>query len=168
MEEKIKQISFDNYHLRLIYLGIVMNIVLPLLLLGIAFILRRSAFSEERSLDPGLVFVALAIVSIVDLAFTYLFKKTFIAKHELKRTSTLTDGETGAQDNTKGAAVTMSVVIYSLALAPSVYGFVYFLLGGDYQGLILFVAMTMLGFLLFKPKEQELRVLSGDRIPDSE
>ena len=59
--------------------------------------------------------------------------------------------------NPEKSALAFTVVIYSLCLTPSVYGFVYFLLGGSLNWFILFIAITLLGFLLFKPKEEELK-----------
>ena len=46
-----------------------------------------------------------------------------------------------------------------MALAPSIYGFVYLLLGGTMEWFLILVAITLLCFMLFKPKTEEIKRL---------
>ncbi len=141
-----------------------MNLIVPLLLLGIGFILRHSAFEEEQHLDVQFIMLILLGVSLFDLAVVWLFKKRWLANIETPlRSDTEQKMTTAAALSPEKRGMTLALVIYSLCLAPSIYGFVGFLLGGSLSWLILFMAMTLLGFLLFKPKEEELRKFYAER-----
>jgi len=58
-----------------------------------------------------------------------------------------------------------SIVIFALCLAPSIYGFIYFLLGGKLEEFLLFIAITFLGFRIFRPKLEEIKKLTGSVTP---
>ena len=141
-----------------------MNLIVPLLLLGIGFILRHSAFEGEQHLGVQLIMLVLLGVSLIDLVVVLLFKKRWLANTELQmRSNSGQNMTTSATLSPEKRGMTLALVIYSLCLAPSIYGFVGFLLGGSLSWFILFMAMTFLGFLLFKPKEEELRKFYAER-----
>ena len=158
MEAKIKPTSFDGYHIRLIYLGLVLNLLVPVALLGLGFVLRQSAFSEIQGLDFEVTVVILFVVSLADLVSIYFLKKRTLANFAsgISHSSSVSDSAS-AQLRSEKAGLIFALLIYSLCLAPSIYGLVYFLLGGNLNWFILLVAITLAGFLLFKPKEQELK-----------
>ena len=52
--------------------------------------------------------------------------------------------------------VNFGMIIYALSLAPTIYGLVYYLLGGIWERFALFVAITFLSFQLFKPREGDI------------
>ena len=132
--------------------------VVPLLFLGLGYILKHSAFEQQQNLDVQLILVILLVVSFTELGVVWILKKKWLTNFLSFPASPMV--QTGAQltaRNPEKSAVSLAVVIYSLCLTPSVYGFVYFLLGGSLNWFILFIAITLLGFLLFKPKEEELK-----------
>jgi hypothetical protein len=53
-------------------------------------------------------------------------------------------------------------VIFALCFSPTIYGLVYYILGGTWEHFALFVAITFLFFQLFKPKMEELEKLSKE------
>ncbi len=130
-----------------------MNLVIPLALLGLGYLLRHSAFLEPKELDIQLVLVILFVVSLVDLGAIYFLKKRLLLNFLLSSNRP----SLRARPEPEKAGLNFALLIYALALAPSLYGLVYFLLGGSLNWFILFVAVTMSGFLIFKPKEEELK-----------
>jgi len=131
-----------------------LNLVIPLILLGLGYLLRHSAFLEPKELDVQLVLIILFVVSLVDLGVIYFLKKRLLSNF----ISSAERPSLSARLEPEKAGLNFALLIYALALAPSLYGLVYFLLGGSLNWFILFVAVTMLGFLIFKPKEEELKI----------
>jgi len=141
-----------------------MDLIVPLVLLGIGFLLRHSAFEGDQHLDVQLIMLVLLGVSLIDLAVIWLFKKRWLANTESRIGSDTEQKITTASAlSLQKSGMTLALVIYSLCLAPSVYGFIVFLLGGSLSWFILFLALTLMGFLLFKPKEEELRKFYAER-----
>jgi len=100
----------------------------------------------------------LLAVSLADLAVIYVVKKRLLKGTFSSVKATESPSQfLPARTTIHVTGMSFAVVTYALALAPSIYGLVYFLLGGSLNWFILFVAVTMLGFLLFKPKEEELK-----------
>ena len=58
--------------------------------------------------------------------------------------------------------LTFGIVIFALCFSPTIYGLVYYLLGGTWEHFALFVAITFLFFQLFKPKMEELDKLNKE------
>lgn len=58
--------------------------------------------------------------------------------------------------------LSFATVIFVLCFSPTIYGLVYYLLGGTWEHYALFVAITFLLFQLFKPKMEELEKLTRD------
>ena len=58
--------------------------------------------------------------------------------------------------------LSFATVIFALCFSPTIYGLVYYLLGGTWEHFALFVAITFLFFQLFKPKMEELEKLTGE------
>ena len=164
MEGKIRAAPLDSFHLRLIYMGLFMNLIAPLSLLGIGFILRHSAFLGEQHLDVELIMFILLGVSLIGLIVIWFFKKRWLASPESLKMKRVEQIESSlAKVTSEKTGLTFALVIYSLCLSPSIYGFVGFLLGGSLSWFILFMAMTLAGFLLFKPKEEELKKFYSER-----
>ncbi len=158
MEKESRAFSFDAFHLRLIYLGLLLNIVLPLILLGLGYFFRSSAFVEQQNFDLRFVLVILLAVSFAELGVIWILKRKWLGN--FLQVPALPAVQTVIQPPARSPqkfAFSFAIVIYSLCLTPSIYGFVYFLLGGNLNWFVLFIAITFLGFLLFKPKEEELK-----------
>jgi len=157
----IRIVNFESYHMKLIYLGLIFDVFVPLLLLGLAFVFKGSAFAEVQNPQIGLILIVLLAVSLSHLGVIYVVRKRLLNSlvSSNKRTPSYPTSMF-AKASFQVAALSFAIIIYAFALVPSVYGFVYFLLGGSLNWFILFIAVTMLAFLLFKPKEEELKKLS--------
>lgn len=144
-----------------------MNVFVPLLLLGVAFVLKNSAFSEVQNPQIGLILTVLLAISITHLGVIYVVRKRLLYSlvSSNKKTPPYPTSML-ARASFQVAALSFAIIIYAVALVPSVYGFVYFLLGGSLNWFILFIAVTMLAFLLFKPKEEELKKLTLPENPE--
>jgi hypothetical protein len=64
------------------------------------------------------------------------------------------------QLSTEQNLISFGIVIYALCFSPSLYGLIYYLLGGTWEHFAIFVAISFLSFQLFKPKQEELEKLT--------
>lgn len=58
--------------------------------------------------------------------------------------------------------LSFATVIFVLCFSPTIYGLIYYILGGTWEHFALFVAITFLFFQLFKPKMEELEKLTRE------
>lgn len=143
----------------MLYLGLALNLALPLGLLVIGFFLRKNGVGANPTPNLKLFFWVLIFVSVSELLALYIVKKTLLANASKRNFTTL------SQSPVQKSILTFSIVIFALSLAPSIYGLVYFLLGGKLEEFLLFIAVTFLGFRIFRPNLEEIKQLAGSVTP---
>ena len=142
------------------YLGLGLNVLLPMGIIAVGYFLKQAAFSGGSDLNPDLLFIILVFVSMTDLGVVYYLKKRLLANASMTQASELQRGTHMApEENSKRAGLRLATMIYALNLAPSIYGLIYFLLIGNINFFLLLLAFTPLGYLLLKPREGELKKL---------
>jgi len=60
--------------------------------------------------------------------------------------------EASFEDDLKTGAFRVSMTCYAMTTAISIYGFVLFLIGGDFRTMFLFILMSFIAFQLVKPR----------------
>ena len=147
-----RPIDIDKIHLKATYWGIVLDLLAPAILVAVGLFLnsKDTLFSPISNLQ--LLLIILLVVSIGEIIVIYVFKKNLLK-------SVLSSGTLSGEIDPERIFVRYSIIIFSMALAPSIYGFVYLLLGGTMEWFLIFVAITLLCFILFKPKTEEIKKL---------
>lgn len=56
----------------------------------------------------------------------------------------------------------MFIILYLIALTPSVYGFLYFILGGKESFFVLMLVISLIGYMLIKMKPDAMEEALGD------
>ncbi|MCI0532072.1 MAG: hypothetical protein L0Y74_09020 [candidate division Zixibacteria bacterium] len=142
------------------YLGLGLNVLLPMGVIVIGYFLKQSSFSGGSELNPDMLFTILVFVSMTDLGMVYYLKKRLLANTSMIQASEL-QGSThiSPEEKSRRAGLRLAIMIYALNLAPSIYGLVYFLITGNLNSFLLLLAFTPLGYLLLKPREEELKKL---------
>jgi hypothetical protein len=54
------------------------------------------------------------------------------------------------------------VILYLVALTPSLYGFLYFILGGAEELFVIMVAITLVGYMLTRARPNDLEKIVGE------
>lgn len=144
--------NIDKIHLKAIYWGIVLDLLVPAILVAVGLFLKSKDILPSPISNLQLLLIILLVVSIGEVIVIYIFKK-----HLLK--SVLSSGTLSGEIDPEQIFVRYSIIIFSMSLAPSIYGFVYLLLGGTMEWFLLFVVITLLYFMLFKPKTEEIKKL---------
>ena len=145
-----EQIDINKIHIKSIYWGIVLDFFVPAILLVLGLLIRSKVvgFLPAETLKPLLVILLAA--GLGELAAFYFLKRKLFAGLTSQLPSLVNFGQ---------CFVKYSIVLFSVALIPSIYGFVYLLLGGTMDWFLVFVAITLLCFMLFKPKVEEIKKL---------
>jgi hypothetical protein len=153
MEKFNRPVEVDQVHTRLLYLGLVMDVLIPLILLFTGAFLKSRGVEANVGDSLKILFFALIIAGASDIPVVFIIKKSFLSARTQK---------TYQKENYKEVLIEpvlfrWGILIFSLSLSPTIYGLVYYLLGGTFERFVLFAAITLFCFLMFKPKQEEMR-----------
>ena len=150
MNTPSERVDTERVHSRLFNLGLLMNVGMPAVIVFVGGLLRAQGIGGETGeKELSVLFWALAVVALSEIPVIYIIRRSFLSgsKAFMKNRGKMTTEQNLFQ---------WGMMVFSLALAPSIYGLVYYLLGGTLERFVLFAALTLLCFLLFKPKLEEI------------
>lgn len=140
------------------YIGLVMNVLFPVIVLVMAVLV----FSAEITNTGGLhlqnkptvemLFYVFAAVTVLDFAVAYFIRNRMPAM--------LIDSSAGSVDERfERSALKISLIIFTLNMSYVLYGIVLMLLGASIEVLMLFAALSMIGFQLLRPRRDYLETM---------
>ena len=154
MQQATKNLDLDKLHTKLLYLGLVLNFFAPAVLLSLGLFLRSQGIGVRPIEGLDLLLWILLAVSAGEVLAIHLLKKKILSARNMPKVK---DQGTSAQR----VLVRSALILFSLSLSPAIYGLVYFLLGGTVERFVLFIAITLFCFLLFKPKLEEMKSIKN-------
>ncbi|SYZ74329.1 membrane hypothetical protein [Candidatus Zixiibacteriota bacterium] len=140
-------VDINHVLVKPIYMGLLMNIFVPVSLLAAAYFLDRSRATEplNPAQDLNIFFWVLAVISILDgAAAIYFRQKRFFSPMIRSR-------ETFEDDLVRGTFAA-SIICFAFTSAISVYGLVMYLLGGTFANFLFFVFLSFVAFQLVRPR----------------
>jgi hypothetical protein len=142
-------VDVERMHSRLFNLGLLMNLLAPAVIIFVGVVVRASLPAVAPSTDLRILFWVLLAVALSEIPVIYLVKRKLLLgnKHA---------GQVGRSATAEQALLQWGIITYSLGLAPSIYGLVYYIMGGSSERFVLFAAITLFCFLVFKPKQEEI------------
>jgi hypothetical protein len=144
------RVDINRVHSRLFNLGLLMNVGMPAVIVFVGGLLRAQGIAGQTGQKELTIFFwALAVVALSEIPVIYIIRRSLLSggKAFMKHRGEMTIQRSLYQ---------WGMMIFSLALAPSIYGLVYYLLGGTLEKFVLFAALTLFCFLVFKPKLEEI------------
>lgn len=142
-----RQIDLHSLLIKPLYLGLAINIFIPVLFVAVAYFIDKSG-DRTATVPPetlNILFWALAFVSLIDgIAAIYFKQKLFFAP--MIQSKETFDSDLSAR------VTTASIVCYAMTTAIAVYGFVLYLLGGVFNHLLLFAFISFIAFQLIRPR----------------
>ncbi len=139
------------------YLGLMMNILAPATLFAILVILRGGGITEKSLLPTDrpeltIIFYACLAVSTLGVLITYLLRRATAASIVKGRNpAPATDFES--------RVLAFSIITFALNESYAVLGLVLALLGMGREVFLLFIALTMITYQLFRPRRAFLEQL---------
>lgn len=150
VEQLSKNLDLDRIHTKLLNLGLLLNVFVPAILFSLGLFLRSKGGGAKPFEGLDILLWILLAVSAGEVLAIYLIKKRILFAQNNSRVE---------KENTSAERIffTSGLILFSLSLSPAIYGFVYFLLGGMKERFVIFIGITLLCFLLFKPKLEEMK-----------
>ena len=154
MEQATKNSDLDKLHTKLLYLGLVLNFFAPVVLFSLGLFLRSQGVGARSIEGLDVLLWILLAVSAGEVLAIYLLKKKILFAQNMPK---------AWRQNVflEQMLLRSALILFSLSLSPAIYGFIYFLLGGMVERFVLFIAITLLCFLLFKPKLEEMKSIQN-------
>jgi hypothetical protein len=150
LEQLSKNIDLDRIHTKLLNLGLLLNVFVPAILFALGLFLRSRGVGIKPVEGVDILLSVLLAISAAEILTIYLFKKKILFARKILQSQ---------KENVSAERIffTSGLILFSLSLSPAIYGFVYFLLGGIEERFVIFIGITLLCFLLFKPKLEEMK-----------
>ena len=150
MEALNRRTDVDRVHTRLLNLGLLLNVLVPVILLSVGVFLSGRGVGFSLGSNLKILFLVLMISALAEIPLIYIMRRNFLSSRKVFQK------ESHGQMTPEQALFQWGVLIFSLSLAPTIYGLVYYLLGGSVERFVLFIAITLFCFLVFKPKLEEI------------
>ncbi len=151
---QVRNQSLEELHTRILQWGIIVDVFLPVVVFLLAVYLRDRYIHIQKMQSINLFFYILLAVSAGEVPTILVFKRNI-----LKPISG--DGGTVETPSYGNKSLMVFVLLtFACSFSPTIYGLIYYLLGGTWEHFALFVAISFLLFQLFKPKLEELENLT--------
>ena len=143
--------NLESVYFKTVYLGLLLDVFIPAILVVLGLYLRDKGVGTHPIKSLDFLLVILLFVSATEIFFLFFFKRRFFSS------ARQSDDKTGLKTGTEDDFVRYSLVLFSLCLSPTIYGFVYYLLGGTLQWFIPFACITLICFRFFKPSLEQMK-----------
>jgi len=153
-------------HMQMVFKGLIMNLLIPGVLVIAGVALRNIMFSGDvdqvikDEKDLQVFFYALMFVAVMDVPVVLFLKKTLLKPLDLAAGSETTEVPTPSK------IAAQYTILYNLSMAASVWGFIYYMLGGAFEYFILFALISLITFRLIRPSAVFYYSLFGERPDD--
>ncbi|UCE65032.1 MAG: hypothetical protein JSU85_09115 [Candidatus Zixiibacteriota bacterium] len=125
-----------------LYLVFGINITLA----AIAYFIQGNVYLESGP-DTTIIRNIFIVLALVELAALQFIKNILLSK-----VPRITD----AEDIPYQRLLSITYIIAGMCVSIAVYGFIIVLLSGDYDFMLLFVAISLIGFQLFRLRKKDL------------
>jgi hypothetical protein len=142
-------VDVERIHSRLFNLGLLMNVLAPILIIIIGTLLKARGVSISSNTDLNIFFWVLLAVAISEIPAIHLVRKSLLSVRKNAAAGSVSQAP-------EQVLMRWGLITFSMALAPSIYGLIYYLLGGFLERFVLFAAITLFCFIVFKPKEEQI------------
>ncbi len=102
--------------------------------------------SEVPAEDLRVLGYALLAVSAIELGVAYLLKRKWF-----RSDNPMFAGAKSFQQ-LRGQLLTLYIILYVVALSPAVYGFLFYILGGQQDLFTLMCCLSLLGYMMIRPR----------------
>ena len=134
---------------KLTYLGLAMNVGAPVA----AFVIVTLALGKDIHAGGGLPFAGAGQSAMLFYVFLAVAVGDLVAAYVIRRVMPRSMAGSSAGTPTERferGATTAGIIIYALNLSATIYGVVLAILGANAQTMMLFVALTLIGYQLLR------------------
>ncbi len=144
--------------LKVTYLGLALNTIAPIAAFIVIYLLSSQGYVAAGGFDfydntPLLIlFFVLLAVSLADFGLIIYFRKKLPGR-------LLDVPGPSVEEKFRQSAARISTVIYLLNLSHTAYGILLLILGAPSEAAMLFIALTLVGYQIFRPRRKFLEKL---------
>jgi len=148
-------LDFNRLLIKVTYVGLFMNVIIPIIIFAAtAFLLNLNIETSEGITFSGktsvkLLFYIFLVVVFIDGVVTYMLRRRLPSQIKVA------EGDSRLEKFEK-AVMRLSLVIFSFNTSYSIYGLVLVLLGAELEVMMLFMAFSLIGYQLFRPRQKYL------------
>lgn len=153
-----QKIEIMRVQLKTTYIGLILNVFVPITLIIVIYLLAARGIVASGGFDffdkkyLQVLFFLLLAVSLGDFAAIYIYRKRYVAglvKSEAEP----------AVVQFENSAVRLAWITYLMNLMHVGYGVGLLILGSPYEVILLFMALTLVGYQIFRPRRKYLERL---------
>ena len=142
-----REIDLHKLLVKPLYLGLLINIFIPVIILAIAYYIDKSG-GRESTVSPetlNILFWALAAVAVADGVAAIIIKQKLFFAPMIQSKETF-------EDDLIARITSASIVCYALTTAIAMNGFVLYMVGGVFNDLLLFAFVSFIAFQIIRPR----------------
>jgi hypothetical protein len=140
-------IDFNRLLIKPLYLGLVMNIFIPAVILLAAYYIDNSG-GFAPMLDAGMLKIAfwvLIVIAIADGGIAIMLKQKLFMAPMIKSKDSF-------ESDLAAKIFRASLICYVITTVIAFYGIICYILGSDFNHLLLFVFISFIAFQLIRPR----------------
>jgi len=130
-----------------LYVGLLMNIFIPVVILGIAYYLDQNGGAKEAvpNRTLGTLFWVFVVLAIAEGGTAILLKQRLFF-------SPMISSRESFEEDLTSRFFAASLTCFAVTTGITIYGLVYYLLGGSFRELLLFVFISFIAFQFVRPR----------------
>jgi hypothetical protein len=151
-------INFTKILVKVTYIGLFLNVLVPIGMFTAAAFLTGKNIEVGSGINFGdddtlrIMFYGLLIVTAIDIVITYVIRKK-MPERLLRAMGSTT------HERFEKVVVNFSLIIFSFNLSYAIYGLVLVIIGAELEVMMLFMAFSLIGYQLFRPRQKYLERL---------
>lgn len=144
---KVPEHEISRLALRILYIGLAIDVAGAIILFVVGLVLEnRGLISVQSGSNIDILGYALLGVSVLELLVIVVLKRKLLnpsnpALIQAKRYGELV-----------GRIMTFYIILYFVALSPAIYGFMFYMLSGLQDMFTLMACLTLIGYLMVRPR----------------
>jgi len=146
---KASEYEISKLAMRLLYRGLLIDVggAAVLFFLGL-FLADRGIRAVEPAQELRILGYALLAVAVVELLIVAVLKRRWLTPGNIRFSPA------GSFPRFATQVMILYIILYVVALSPAVYGFLFFMLGGTQDMFVLMCCLTLIGYMLIRPRPE--------------
>jgi hypothetical protein len=144
---KVPEHEISRLALRILYIGLAIDVAGAIILFVVGLVLEnRGLINVQSGSNIDILGYALLGISVLELLVIVVLKRKLLnpsnpALSQAKRYKELV-----------GRIMTFYIILYFVAFSPAIYGFMFYLLSGLQDMFTLMACLTLIGYLMVRPR----------------
>jgi len=146
---KVPEHEISRFALRMLYIGLIIDVVGAIILYVAGLFLENAGkIGVESGTNVDIFGYVLIGISAIELLVIVVLKRKLLNPSNPVLSQSKKPGELF------GRITTFYVILYFVALSPAIYGFLFYILSGLQDMFMLLACLTLIGYLMVRPRPE--------------